>query len=102
MATQIIAQHSIGAAPAVQSAVALYHHYCHDGIFAALAAHVHFKQSGRPIRFVPHHVYEALDAAALNLQGGDTAFLLDYVGPPGFAQRLCETSDRCDSRALHV
>ncbi len=82
--------------PPVRSAVALYHHYCHDGIFAALAAHLSFKQSGTPVRFVPHHVYEALEAAALGLRRQETVFLLDFVGPPGLAQQLCNMAGRCD------
>lgn len=78
-----------------RSAVVLYHHPCHDGIFAALAAHLHFRsQAGASVRFVPHRVYEALDAAALGLTRHDTAYLLDYVGSPGFVQRVGEFAGR--------
>jgi len=75
----------------VRSAVVLYHHPCIDGIYAALAAHVHFKQQRVKCRFVPHRVYEDIDPSQLPLTPEDDVFLCDYVGPtPSFALTLCQ------------
>lgn len=60
-----------------ESALVLYHHPCHDGIFAALAAHMHFRDRvGCFARFVPHKVYEALSEKALDLAKQDNVYLL--------------------------
>ena len=80
--------------PDVQSAVVLYHHPCHDGCHAALAAWQHFRGMPAALRFVPHRVYEPLQSTGLGLSRNDTVFLLDYVGPPGFAQALADVAGR--------
>ena len=51
-----------------QHAVVLYHYPCPDGIFAALAAHLHFQQSGFQVRWVPNRVFAPETVASLGLQ----------------------------------
>jgi hypothetical protein len=50
------------------SSVICYHYPCTDGIFAALAGHLHHKQRGKPVRFVPLTVFKAPTVADLALQ----------------------------------
>jgi hypothetical protein len=50
------------------SSVICYHYPCTDGIFAALAGHLHHKQRGKPVRFVPLTVFKAPTVADLGLQ----------------------------------
>ena len=73
-------------------AIVLYHYPCPDGAFAAAAARLKFKQTGRPAVFVPHRTYaplqvdDVLDIAREN--GSVDVYLLDFSGTPGFAAAL--------------
>lgn len=54
-----------------------------DGIFAALAANVHFRdREGTFARFVPHKVYEDLTEGALDLAKEDNVYMLVCCWPP--------------------
>lgn len=82
---------------AAASVVILYHCPCNDGAYAALAAHLHFGREGgtsRP-RYVPHRVTTPLSLDALALTGTETVYLLDYVGPTGFAAAVATRAARC-------
>ena len=48
--------------------VVMYHYPCPDGVFAALAAHLHFRSSGSDVRWVPNRVYAPETVAGLALQ----------------------------------
>lgn len=56
------------AAMEIPAAVVAYHYPCHDGIFAALAAHLHFATTGAAVRFVPNRVFAPCTAQDLQLQ----------------------------------
>ncbi len=45
-----------------------YHYPCHDGAFAALAAHLHFAATQTPVRFVPNRVFRPCTVSDLALQ----------------------------------
>jgi nanoRNase/pAp phosphatase (c-di-AMP/oligoRNAs hydrolase) len=66
----------------------LYHYPCPDGIFAALAVHLAHKGRGAAVEFRPNTVYAPLSVDALELQGTETAYMVDFSGPPGFAKEL--------------
>ena len=53
--------------------VVMYHYPCPDGIFAALAAHLHFRDSGSDVRWVPNRVYAPGTVASLALQVSSSA-----------------------------
>lgn len=56
------------AAPNPSSTLVCYHYPCPDGIFAALAAHLHFKGKGLPQpRWVPNRVYAPVKLTDLSL-----------------------------------
>ena len=76
--------------------VVLYHCPCFDGAFAALAAYLHFQRHPPPAppRFVGHRVTRALAVDDLSLRRDDTVYLLDYVGPAGFAAAVAERVKR--------
>ena len=57
-------------------AVVSYHYPCPDGIFAALAAHLHFAQHKQPVRWVPNTVYRPWSVQQMNLQVGLGKLLL--------------------------
>ncbi len=64
---------TVAAAPGQQVAqpqrpVVMYHYPCPDGVFAALAAHLHFRDSGSDVRWVPNRVYAPETVASLALQ----------------------------------
>jgi hypothetical protein len=50
------------------AAVVCYHYPCHDGAFAALAAHLHFAATQTPVRFVPNRVFRPCTVGDLALQ----------------------------------
>lgn len=52
----------------VHQPVVMYHYPCPDGVFAALAAHLHFRDSGSNVRWVPNRVYAPETVASLDLQ----------------------------------
>lgn len=56
------------AAMEIPAAVVAYHYPCHDGIFAALAAHLHFAATGAAVRFVPNRVFAPCTVQDLQLQ----------------------------------
>ena len=47
-----------------------YHYPCPDGIFAALAAHLHFIEAGQRPVWVPNTVYSPRKIESLGLQVG--------------------------------
>ena len=76
-------------------AVVLYHCPCNDGAYAALAAALALRASGAAApRFVAHRVTQALSVEALGLGGEETVYLLDYVGPAGFAEAVARRAKR--------
>ncbi|GAX79367.1 hypothetical protein CEUSTIGMA_g6809.t1 [Chlamydomonas eustigma] len=67
------------------SVVVCYHYPCIDGIFSALAAHMHYKQREQAdVRFFPLTVYIQHSVDELQLQGSETVFMCDFTGPDGF------------------
>lgn len=48
--------------------IVCYHYPCHDGAFAALAAHLHFAGTQQAVRFVPNRVYAPCTVTDLQLQ----------------------------------
>ncbi|PIA63917.1 hypothetical protein AQUCO_00201322v1 [Aquilegia coerulea] len=70
------------------SSAVLYHYPCPDGVFAALAAHLYFSATSRPVLFFPNTVYNPIKPEDLPLDKIDEVYLLDFVGPSGFAEKL--------------
>eukprot|EP00891_Asterochloris_glomerata_P005881 jgi/Astpho2/5881/fgenesh1_pm.00080_%23_13_t len=71
-----------------------YHYPCPDGIFAALAAHIYHAQHKHPVRWVPNTVYKPCSVQQMNLQKDEHLFMLDYIGPPGFAAEAAKHCGR--------
>ncbi|XP_018492220.1 uncharacterized protein LOC108862558 [Raphanus sativus] len=71
----------------------LYHYPCHDGVFAALAAHLYFSANSIPSIFFPNTVYSPITMSQLPLQDISHLYLLDFTGPPGFVQRVSPNVD---------
>ncbi|WZZ65356.1 hypothetical protein YC2023_076726 [Brassica napus] len=65
----------------------LYHYPCHDCVFAALAAHLYFSANSIPSLFFPNTVYSPITISQLPLHEISHLYLLDFTGPPGFAQQ---------------
>lgn len=77
-------------APASSKVVCAYHYPCPDGVFAALAAYLHLReQQGIDLRFQPHTVYNDLKLEKTDFKGAHV-YLLDYSGPEGFVEKLCD------------
>ncbi|GKF09900.1 hypothetical protein Tco_0044124, partial [Tanacetum coccineum] len=76
-----------------QTAV-MYHYPCPDGAFAALAAHIYFSAASLLARFFPNTVYSPIKIEELPVDQIGDAYLLDFVGPPGFVQQLSLKVDR--------
>ncbi|CAN6933067.1 unnamed protein product [Brassica oleracea] len=66
----------------------LYHYPCHDCVFAALAAHLYFSANSIPSLFFPNTVYSPITISQLPLHEISHLYLLDFTGPPGFAQQV--------------
>ncbi|KAL7613917.1 hypothetical protein Lser_V15G04927 [Lactuca serriola] len=79
---------------ALKQTAVLYHYPCPDGAFAALAAHIYFTASSVPALFFPNTVYSPIKVEDLPLDQIGDAYLLDFVGPPGFVQQLSPKVDR--------
>ncbi|KAL0680394.1 hypothetical protein Bca4012_008376 [Brassica carinata] len=78
----------------VQKKVAvLYHYPCHDGVFAALAAHLYFSANSISSLFFPNTVYSPITISKLPLQDISHLYLLDFTGPPGFVQQVSPKVD---------
>eukprot|EP00897_Mesotaenium_endlicherianum_P004840 jgi/Mesen1/4384/ME000222S03505 len=77
-----------------QFAAVLYHYPCPDGVFAALAAHMYHTAAGISVKMIPNEVYAPKRVEDLPLKGVDVVYLLDYVGPPGFALALARVVPR--------
>ncbi|KAM7250388.1 hypothetical protein ACFE04_022271 [Oxalis oulophora] len=79
-------------------AAVLYHCPCPDGAFAALAAHLYFKatcnNNNNNVIFFPNAVYNPITPPQLPLNQISHLYLLDYVGPPGFAQDISSMVER--------
>jgi len=76
------------------SDVICYHYPCADGIFAALAAHIAYKQQGKAPRFFPLTVFKQHAADELQLQGHELVYMCDFSGPAGFAQQAASKAKR--------
>lgn len=71
-----------------------YHYPCPDGIFAALAARQHFAEAGiQRVHYVPNKVFAPVSLKDLNLTADDTLYMLDYIGPSGFALEACNHAE---------
>ncbi|KAM0014655.1 putative DHH phosphoesterase superfamily [Helianthus debilis subsp. tardiflorus] len=79
---------------ALKQTAVLYHYPCPDGAFAALAAHIFFSESSVPPLFFPNTVYSPIKVEELPVDQISDAYLLDFVGPPGFVQQLSPKVDR--------
>lgn len=100
-----------------QACLISYHYPCPDGVFAALAAHLSFsKDAEQQIIWVPNTVYAPKQLTDLHLevgtdlhscthtnnclvkvplpQAGQTLYMLDFAGPPGFAKAAAEFGAR--------
>uniref|UniRef100_A0A1J3FCJ4 DHHA1 domain-containing protein n=1 Tax=Noccaea caerulescens TaxID=107243 RepID=A0A1J3FCJ4_NOCCA len=66
----------------------LYHYPCHDGVFAALAAHLYLSAKSIPSLFFPNTVYSPITINQLPLQEISHLYLLDFTGPPGFVHKV--------------
>lgn len=66
----------------------LYHYPCHDGVFAALAAHLYLSAKSIPSLFFPNTVYSPITINQLPLQEISHLYLLDFTGPPGFVHQV--------------
>ncbi|CAN8288116.1 unnamed protein product [Cochlearia groenlandica] len=71
----------------------LYHYPCHDGVFAALAAHLYLSAKSIPSLFFPNTVYSPITINQLPLQEISHLYLLDFTGPPGFVHRVSPKVD---------
>jgi hypothetical protein len=77
--------------------VIFYHYPCPDGIVAALAAHLHFRNGPAAPRFVPMTVFSKIPQRvelAQQLNADDTAYLVDYSGGVEFILALCAKAKR--------
>lgn len=72
----------------------LYHYPCPDGAFAALAAHLYHSLLGLSAVFFPNSVYSPIKVKDLDKDAFDAFYLLDFVGPEGFALELCSTTKK--------
>ncbi|KAI7731485.1 hypothetical protein M8C21_016933 [Ambrosia artemisiifolia] len=79
---------------ALKQTAVVYHYPCPDGAFAALAAHLFFSHSSLPALFFPNTVYSPIKVEDLPVDQIGDAYLLDFVGPPGFVQQLSHKVDR--------
>ncbi|KAI7740905.1 hypothetical protein M8C21_027222 [Ambrosia artemisiifolia] len=79
---------------ALKQTAVVYHYPCPDGAFAALAAHIFFSHSSLPALFFPNTVYSPIKVEDLPVDQIGDAYLLDFVGPPGFVQQLSPKVDR--------
>lgn len=50
--------------------------------------HLAHRARGAAVEFVPNRVYAPATVDSLGLRGGETAYLVDFSGPPGFARAL--------------
>jgi hypothetical protein len=68
------------------SVYVVYHYSCPDGVFGALAAHLHFAAKAIPVQWVPLQVFrpEAERIATLKslLAPADTLYVIDFTGGP--------------------
>ncbi|XP_010535036.1 PREDICTED: uncharacterized protein LOC104810434 [Tarenaya hassleriana] len=71
----------------------LYHYPCHDGVFAAMAAHLYFSANSMPTLFFPNSVYSPIKIDQLPLQEISHLYLLDFTGPPGFVHQISPKVD---------
>lgn len=67
----------------------LYHYPCPDGVFAALAAYLYHSRLAVPAVFIPNSVYNPIKVKDLDHEAFNAFYLLDFVGPEGFAIDLC-------------
>lgn len=65
------------------TSIVCYHYPCVDGIYSALAAHLHFRATSppTPVRFFPLTVYKQHSVEELGLNNADTVYMCDFTGP---------------------
>ena len=65
------------------TSIVCYHYPCVDGIYSALAAHLHFRATSppTPVRFFPLTVYKQHSVEELGLTDADTVYMCDFTGP---------------------
>lgn len=56
--------------------------------------HLAHRARGAAVEFVPNRVFAPVTVDSLGLQGGETAYLVDFSGPPGFARALAGAGAR--------
>lgn len=71
-----------------QMTCVVYHYPCFDGAFAALAAHLYHSVLGLPAVFLPNSIIDPLRVEDFDCKRIHTCYLLDFVGPEGFAISL--------------
>lgn len=85
----------MAAAAAAGRICCCYHFPCHDGVFAALAVHLHHAVlRGEAVDFFPNTTYAPLSVDDLGLRGDELVYLADFSGPPGFAVSLAASARR--------
>ncbi|KAF8406129.1 hypothetical protein HHK36_008209 [Tetracentron sinense] len=70
----------------------LYNYPSFSGAFAALFARLYHSHLGLPCLILPFSSIEPLRVEDLNAEGLETCYLLDFVGPKGFAVELLRRS----------
>ncbi|KAK9166195.1 hypothetical protein Scep_001386 [Stephania cephalantha] len=72
----------------------LYNYPSFSGAFAALFAHLYHSRLHQPCLVLPFSSVEPLRVRDLDIQGLRTCYLLDFIGPKGFAVDLSRSIDR--------
>ncbi|XP_020530554.1 uncharacterized protein LOC105421604 [Amborella trichopoda] len=70
----------------------LYNYPSFSGAFAALFAHLYHSRMGLPYLILPYSQVEPFRIEDFNMKGVTTCYLLDFVGPKGFAVKLSQVS----------
>lgn len=65
-----------------------FRHDLHAGVFAALAAWLHFEKAQTGVAYHPLTVFQPPAVSDLHLQGHETVYFLDYTGPTGFPEAV--------------
>eukprot|EP00898_Chlorokybus_atmophyticus_P007980 jgi/Chlat1/8183/Chrsp76S07622 len=73
----------------------VYHYPCPDGVFAAVAAHLYHKAIGCKVDFYANTVFSPLSLDSWNPESYDAVYMLDYIGPAGYAQMLAAKTKSC-------
>ncbi|PIA51923.1 hypothetical protein AQUCO_01000057v1, partial [Aquilegia coerulea] len=68
--------------------IILYNYPSFSGAFAALFAHLYHSHLNLPYLVLPFSFVEPFRVNDLKIEGVETCYLLDFVGPKGFAKEL--------------